>query len=348
MSRRTNARNAFETGLDGSISAGDTTIDLDSAVGLVAPGILTIDPDSPTLREIIEYTGISSNSLTGVTRGLDGSAAGAQAHDNGIKIRSAFEHQFLDKIFDDIEDLEDWDTAHLAAADPHTGYLQESVAATTYAALAGATFTGDVVLPSDPDAALKAATKQYVDAQAAAVGVLPSGARLVFDMDTAPTGWTRDTTTMDDRMIRVVTGARGPNGGTWTQPGHTHTHSANHSHTIATHQHGVANHFHTLSATQTTGSHNHGATAGPSGTYISHDPGTGGTVEIPNPAHTHAQSATGDHSHTLPNTNTTGPGVTNAGGTASTDNAAPGTTDGGATTSSWRPLYRDFILAEKD
>jgi hypothetical protein len=106
MSRRITARNAFETGLDGAIGDTDQTISLDSAVGLVAPGILVIDPLSPTLREVIQYDTVNVNDLEDVTRGLTGSAAGAQGHTTGARIRSVFAHQYLDDIFDDIEDLE--------------------------------------------------------------------------------------------------------------------------------------------------------------------------------------------------------------------------------------------------
>ncbi len=127
MSSRTNARNAFETGLNGGIGDSDSTITLDSTVGLVAPGILVIDPDSLTLREVITYVGLSGSDLTGCVRGEAGSAAGAQAHGNAIRIRSVFAHQYLDLIFDDIEALEAVDTAHAAAGDPHTVYQLESL-----------------------------------------------------------------------------------------------------------------------------------------------------------------------------------------------------------------------------
>ncbi len=149
-------RNAFETALDGGIDNAITTITLDSVIGLSSPGILVFNDDSPTLREYVEYTGITSNDLTGCTRGLTGSAGGIpHPHGNGDRVRSVYTHQIQDRIWDDIEDLETADTDHVAAADPHTGYLKE----------AGGTMTGDLVLDADPDAALKAATKQYVDAR---------------------------------------------------------------------------------------------------------------------------------------------------------------------------------------
>lgn len=117
MSKRTRSRNAFETSLNGSITAGATTITLTSVTGLIAPGYLIIEPKSGTLREVIKYAGISSNDLTGCTRGLAGSASGAQAHANGVIIRAAPFHQHLDDIFDDIEALEAADTGHFGGTD---------------------------------------------------------------------------------------------------------------------------------------------------------------------------------------------------------------------------------------
>jgi len=57
----------------------------------------------------------------------------------------------------EIATKDDVDTAQTAA---------EATAASLYAPLAGATFTGAVVLPGDPEQALEAATKAYVDAVA--------------------------------------------------------------------------------------------------------------------------------------------------------------------------------------
>lgn len=79
--------NAFSTTLNGSIAAGDTSITLTSASGLQAPGVLVIDrvnsvgTSTPTTREFISFTGISTNTLTGCSRGLGGSSG--QAHSSG-------------------------------------------------------------------------------------------------------------------------------------------------------------------------------------------------------------------------------------------------------------------------
>lgn len=79
--------NGFSTTLDGSITDTDTTITLTTVTGVVAPGVLVIDRqdsdgnDTPNTREYITFTGISSNDLTGCSRGVAGSSA--QAHSSG-------------------------------------------------------------------------------------------------------------------------------------------------------------------------------------------------------------------------------------------------------------------------
>ncbi len=81
--------NAFATTLDGNIALGDNTILLTSVTGLQAPGVLCIDRTNgttatPAQREYISYTGISTRTLTGVTRGLGGSTA--QPHNSGALV----------------------------------------------------------------------------------------------------------------------------------------------------------------------------------------------------------------------------------------------------------------------
>lgn len=132
MSSRTRLRNAFETTLNGAINNSVTTITLTSASGLTAPGYIVIDPDSPSLREYISFTGISVNDLTGVTRGLAGSASGAQAHDDAIPVRMVMVHQVVDDLFDDIEALEalDHGTIGGTADDDHSQYHTDARATT--------------------------------------------------------------------------------------------------------------------------------------------------------------------------------------------------------------------------
>ena len=68
------------------------------------------------------------------------------------------------------------------------------------------------------------------------ITVFPSGTKMFFYQDTAPTGWTIDTT-IPDRLLSVKGGSAAYNvsggieAGTWTQPTHTHTVS-NHKHEV--------------------------------------------------------------------------------------------------------------------
>lgn len=84
--------NAFQTTLNGSISSSDVTIILNSVTGLVAPGALVIDRqdgngnDTASKREYVTFTGISGNSLTGVTRAIAGSTA--QSHSSGALVEA--------------------------------------------------------------------------------------------------------------------------------------------------------------------------------------------------------------------------------------------------------------------
>jgi len=79
--------NAFTTTLNGSIGSSDTSINLNSVSTLQAPGVIVVDRTdgagnaTPTAREYISFTGISSNTLTGCTRGKGGSTA--QNHNTG-------------------------------------------------------------------------------------------------------------------------------------------------------------------------------------------------------------------------------------------------------------------------
>ena len=67
-------------------------------------------------------------------------------------------------------------------------------------------------------------------------GLFAPGTRMVFDQDSAPVGWTRDVSAaLDDRVIRLVSGARA-DGGSWTITGIAVT---PHLHDLGSHQHEV-------------------------------------------------------------------------------------------------------------
>lgn len=86
--------NAFNTSLNGQIGSSDTSITLTTVIGLQAPGVIVVDrqdangTNTPTLREYITYTGISSSTLTGCVRGVASSTA--QSHASGAKVEEVF------------------------------------------------------------------------------------------------------------------------------------------------------------------------------------------------------------------------------------------------------------------
>jgi hypothetical protein len=350
LSRRTIPTNAYQALTTGLVSAGADSIPVDVIGDLDFPGFVTLSPFSVSLREVIRFSAISGSNIITLTRGLAGSVGGvAHEHPTGAIVISAPTEQLIDDIFADIEDLEngtgfwvDADSAHVAAGDPHTAYLLR----------AGGTMTGDLVLDADPDADLKAATKQYVDNASAGAG-LPAGTRLIFDQDAAPVGWTRDTSTVDDKMIRIVTGARA-DGGSWTQPVHdhtvaTHTHEGvNHSHTGPLHSHGIGDHTHTIG----THSHTQGSTGAAVGSATAQENG-GSNFSYAIGTHTHTNPGTSadgpgaTFADGTPNTNTSGTGLTGTGGTGPVGGKAL-TTDDSVEGDSWRPLHRDMIIAVKD
>jgi hypothetical protein len=84
--------NYWSTTLNGAISDAATTITLNSVTNLQAPGYLVIDREdgsgnaTPTAREVIYFTGISGNDITGVTREADNSTA--RSHSDGALVES--------------------------------------------------------------------------------------------------------------------------------------------------------------------------------------------------------------------------------------------------------------------
>ena len=84
--------NYFSTTLNGGISDAAGTITLNSVTNLQAPGYLVINREdgsgtaTPNAREVIYFTGISSNDITGVTRAADNSTA--RTHSDGALVES--------------------------------------------------------------------------------------------------------------------------------------------------------------------------------------------------------------------------------------------------------------------
>jgi len=149
--------------------------------------------------------------------------------------------------------------------------------------------------------------------------VFPAGTRKLFDQSEPPTGWTRDTSaSLNDRLIRIVVGTRTPEGGSWTISGLS---AGGHSHSYSD----VVEHTHPVSVA----------------------------------AHSHPQLYFTDIDTDLCSPKS--PGQAYSFGTdteattvsvSSTGVAAPAnslsTTPSISADGTWRPLYRDAIIAEKD
>lgn len=82
--------NFIEKTLNGAINDAVSTVTLNNTTNLQAPGYAVIDrvdssgTATPNAREVISYTGISGNDLTGVTRAADNSTA--RSHSDAAKV----------------------------------------------------------------------------------------------------------------------------------------------------------------------------------------------------------------------------------------------------------------------
>lgn len=85
-------QNFIQTTLNGAITDAAGTITLASTTGLQAPGYIVVDrtdsagTSTPSAREVIFYTGISGNDLTGCSRGADSSTA--RSHSDGAVVET--------------------------------------------------------------------------------------------------------------------------------------------------------------------------------------------------------------------------------------------------------------------
>ena len=85
-------QNFVSTTLNGTITDSASTITVNDASKLQFPGYAVIDREdgngtaTPSAREVIYFTGISGNDLTGCTRGADGSTA--RSHQSGALVEA--------------------------------------------------------------------------------------------------------------------------------------------------------------------------------------------------------------------------------------------------------------------
>ncbi len=176
----------------------------------------------------------------------------------------------------------------------------------------------------------------------------PSGTVMMFYQASAPTSWTQ-VTTQNNKALRVVSGTGGGTGGSWDlSSGDTSSSTGAHTHTGASHTHSTPahSHSHSLSAgahTLSVGempSHSHSMTM-----YNFHGGGptsqpSGGGYGGGSAVGTTSQGGTGNHSHSLSGSITSGgSGTSGAGGTGATSSS------GGT---AFAPKYVNVIICTKD
>jgi len=168
----------------------------------------------------------------------------------------------------------------------------------------------------------------------------PNGTRMLFYQSSAPTGWNQ-ITSVNDRVIRVVSGSGGSTGGSWSISGLNvlgHTLSVSempsHDHTGSTSTDGYHSHS---GSTSTNGEHTHEVPGGRSGgegidiqeQLSGSDRVT--TLSAGNHSHSLSINSAGSHTHGI---NSTGGGNAHGHGLSA---------DG-----DWRPSYADVIVCQKD
>lgn len=148
---------------------------------------------------------------------------------------------------------------------------------------------------------------------------VPTGTKMVFRQASAPTGWTQDTT-LNDRVLRLVSGAGGGTGGSWTISGLTVAGHALTTNELPAHTHWtVGDRSYSSSGGISAGNTNAIAKWG------SDDVGAGEDQYTLQPATGAADRAA---------TSSVGSGQSHSHGISSN--------------ASWRPLYTDVIVGIKD
>jgi len=176
---------------------------------------------------------------------------------------------------------------------------------------------------------------------------IPSGSRMLFYQASAPSGWSQ-ITSVNDRVIRVVSTSGGGTGGSWTISGLSvldHVLTVNempgHSHTMQS----AGSHSHSGS-TNTAGLHSHNITTYDAGNNGSGFPPAGGTFDSAGTGESagsgHIDNA-GSHSHSL-SINSAGShthGINSTGGGNAHGHGLSADGD-------WRPSYADVIVCQND
>lgn len=186
-----------------------------------------------------------------------------------------------------------------------------------------------VILSKHPTLAMHAATKDYTDR------AMPSGARLLFAMMAAPTGWTRDTGDLaNNRMLRVVSSGTG-NTGAGTDSPILNDKVPSHTHAFTTGGFNTA-HAHVVSGNTGIESNDH-THLFPSSGDSNAAPSVGGVTT----GHSYTRAtfgASANHTHQISLSTDTQGGI----------HSHTGTTNANGSPANWSPRYLDLILCTKD
>lgn len=173
--------NYKSTTLDGAHDISQDTVDLTSATGFQYPGVIVVDREdangeaTPSSREVIHYTGITSNQLTGCTRGEENSTA--RSHLNGALVEAVFTVEQFNDLRDTVAAATDvgGTVLHVANATiTGTGNIATLVAGTMHT----------LALTSVASIAeLRVGGKSALDATYGAITTDTDGATITFDMD---------------------------------------------------------------------------------------------------------------------------------------------------------------------
>ena len=183
---------------------------------------------------------------------------------------------------------------------------------------------------------------------------IPTGTRMLFYQASAPTGWTK-VTSVNDRLLRAVSGSGGSTGGNWEISGLSIGGTALLTSQMPSHSHGDG----TLAASSA-GSHSHGDGTLAASSAGSHSHTVPAENDLTSPAgsadyavrgesSSMATSTAGAHSHPIS-------GRTSSGGSHSHGvSGNTGAAGGGAThthtiaaNGNWRPAYADVIVCSRD
>jgi len=190
--------NYWSTTLNGAINDSVDTITLTTATGLQSSGVVVINREdgngtaTPGAREIVHYTGISSNDLTGCTRGEEGETA--RAHVDGSLVEAVFTVEMWNDLREAVDvalstdgtDLAISGTASIAALSLDTFLTSPRLAITSVASIARAEIG---VLENTQMAVTSVASisQLWVDAVKHNTTVDADGATVTMNFDTTNT-----------------------------------------------------------------------------------------------------------------------------------------------------------------